>query len=191
MVWKHLYWLTAVPLLVGCSAVKNPEALADSIREGYAAANEIHAEAVIRASTGENIQEYRVQVQYENTEQPRAEVTVKEPQSIAGITAVYDAEANSLMYDDMILQTVLPEQSGLTPVDVVPATLHCVMMEEPAMIWQEGDCLMLQYEEEEDAGTVMRELALQAQDGSLQSVEIFLNGTQRLSCSFDSCTIYQ
>ncbi len=191
MYWKSLCWLAALPLLVGCSAVRNPERLADSVQQGYGTAKTIRAEAVIHASNENAIQEYRVQVQYDNAQNPYAEITVQEPESIAGITAVYDAEENRLIYEDVSLQTILPEQDGLTPVDAVPAALHCLIAEEPTEIWREEDDVILQYEKEEDVGNVVRELALRAEDGALQYAAVSLNGKQRLRCEFDNCTVYQ
>lgn len=132
-----------------------------------------------------------MQVQYDNAQNPHVEITVQEPKSIAGITAVYDAQENRLTYEDMSIQTILPEQSGLTPVDAVPAALHCLIAEEPTAIWTEENCVMLQYEKEEEIGDVVRELALRAEDGALQYAAISLNGKQRLRCEFDRCTIYQ
>ena len=191
MHWKCLCWFVVLPLLIGCSAVRNPEQLADSVQQGYGAAKEIRTEVIIQANHENEVQNYRVQVQYANAQNPHAEITVQEPKSIAGVTAVYDVQENRLTYEDVSLQTILPEQNGLTPVDVVPAVLRCLIAEEPTAIWQEDDMILLQYEKEEEVGSVVRELALRKQDGALQYAAVSLNGIQRLRCEFDSCTIYQ
>lgn len=181
--------MTAVILLCGCSAVRSPEQLADSVREQYAGCEEIQAAAEIRADSGEEYTDYMVEISYETADPPHAAVTVCKPESIAGITAEYEADSGTLTYEDTVLQTLLPERGGLTPVDAAPAVLYSLTAEQPASVWTEEDTLVLRYEEEREEGTVVRELSLGLTDGLPQTARIFCNGTQYITCHFSDVQI--
>lgn len=176
--------LAVVCLLCGCSAVHDPERLAASLREQYAGSTEIQTKVTIQADSGDEYMDYTVQLNYQNGETPHAEITVEEPESIAGITATYDAESSTLTYEDTVLQTLLPERGGLTPVDAGPAILHSLTTEEPQAVWTEGDLLVLQYQEETEECTVVRELYLNLSDGLLTGARVFCDGTQTIVCRF-------
>lgn len=176
-------------LLCGCSAVRSPEQLASSVQEQYAGCSEIRATAEIRADSGEEYTDYTVEFVYETGDPPHAAITVCKPDSIAGITAEYAADSGTLTYADTVLQTLLPERGGLTPVDAAPAALYSLTSEQPSSVWTEEETLVLRYEEERDEGTVVRELSLDLSDGLLRTARIFCNGTQMIVCHFSDVQI--
>lgn len=187
---KTLLGALALCLLCGCSAVKDPESLAASVQEGYAASTRIQTEAVVQTDTSEEHMEYQLKVDYENAEMPQATIELLAPESIAGITAAYSGEENTLSYDDTVLQTMLPERKGLTPVDAVPAVFNSVITQQPSSVWTEADdLLVLEYREDTEECTVVREVYLSQTDGSMREARIFCNGTQIISCSFQNFMI--
>lgn len=181
--------MTAVILLCGCSAVRSPEQLADSVREQYAGCAQIRAAVEIRADSGEEYTDYTVEIAYENGDPPHASITVCCPESIAGVTAEYEADSGTLTYGDTVLQTLLPERGGLTPVDAAPAVMYSLIAEQPASVWAEEDTLVLRFEEEREEGTVVRELSLGLSDGLPQTARIFCNGTQMIVCHFSDVQV--
>jgi hypothetical protein len=176
--------IAVLALLCGCSAVHDPGRLADSVRTQYADSAEIQTTVEIRADSGEECAEYTVQLDYQNGETPRAEITVQEPESIAGISAVYEADSRTLTYEDTVLQTLLPERGGLTPVDAGPAILYSLTTAEPTAVWTEEDLMVLQYREETEEGAVVQELYLNLSDGMLTAARVFFNETQIITCKF-------
>ncbi|MGN1014794.1 MAG: hypothetical protein ACI4PM_05500 [Butyricicoccus sp.] len=183
MHWKCL-GTAALCLLCGCSAVKDPQALADSIQQGYASASVIETDALIQADSGSERTEYKLHIRYEGGDAPHAEVTVLEPESIAGVTAVYDADSGTLTYEDMALETLLPDHDGLTPADAVPALLHSLSTAQPQSVWTEDEYVIAQYREDTEECTIVQEAALSQEDGQLHSARVLCNGTQKISCQF-------
>ena len=188
MHWKCLGAI-ALCLLCGCSAVKDPQTLANSIQEGYASAAVIETDAVIQADSDGERTEYKLYVRYEVGDAPHAEVTVLEPESIAGVTAVYDADSGALTYEDMALETLLPDHNGLTPADAVPALLYSLSTAQAQSVWTEEEFVIAQYQQDTEECTIVQEAALNPSDGQLHSARVLCNGAQRISCQFSGFVI--
>ena len=182
--------VAAVFLLTGCSAVKNPEEIAASVRDVYAAASSIETVADITSDLNEETMTYQIGYDYEKKEgTATAVMTVLAPESIAGIQAEVTGEDVTFSYDGTELETAMPDRKGLTPADMTTYLLYALMHQTPQQVWMEEDLLALRYETKEEAGTVVRDVYVQPDSYALKAAHIYNNGEQILSCSVSSCML--
>ena len=182
--------IVAVISLTGCSAVKNPEQMAASVKDVYTAAQNIETTVNITSHLGEQTMTYQIQYVYQKQEDTSSAVmTVLAPQSIAGITAEITGDDFCFSYADTQLETAMPDRKGYTPVDVTTYLLYDLMHTVPQQVWMEGETLALRFEQELDEGTGIKEVYLNPQTGALTGARIYYNGKQSLQCVFETCTL--
>ena len=182
--------MAAVFLLTGCSAVKNPEEIAASVRDVYAAASSIETVADITSDLNEETMTYQIGYDYEKMEgTATAVMTVLAPESIAGIQAEVPGEDVTFSYDGTELETAMPDRKGLTPADVTTYLLYDLMNTVPEQVWMEGELLALRFEEVTDECTAVKEVYLNAETGALSEARIYCDGKQIMRCTFASCTL--
>lgn len=182
--------VAAVFLLAGCSAVKNPEEIAASVRDVYAAASSIETVADITSDLNEETMTYQIGYDYEKKEDTASAVmTVLAPESIAGITAGVTGEDFTFSYDGTELETAMPDRKGLTPADVITYLLYDLMNTVPEQVWMEGELLALRFEEVTEECTAVKEVYLNAETGALSEARIYCDGKQIMRCTFASCTL--
>ena len=190
MVERWFCAAAALVLLTGCSAVKNPEKLAASVRDVYAAAPSVELVADITSDLDEETMTYRIGYTQEQDEQGvSAVMTVLAPASIAGISAEITGEDFVFSYEDAELETAMPDRKGLTPADVLTYLLYDLRNTVPAQVWKEGDWLALRYEAVTEAYTAVKEVYLHAQTGALHEARIYCDGKQIMRCAFESCPL--
>lgn len=182
--------VVAVIVLSGCSAVKDPERIASSVRDTYAAASSIDLVADITSDLDEETMTYQIGYAYERQEENASAVmTILAPESIAGITATVTGEDFSFSYDDTELETAMPDRKGLTPADVMTYLLYDLMHAVPAQVWTEGDLIALRFEETTEEGAVVKEVYLNSDTGALSDARIYCDGKQIMRCIIDTCTM--
>lgn len=175
--------------MCGCSAVKDPQALAQSALEEYGGSSVIETDATIQTASKEGFTDYQVHVEYTVGDEPTAEITLTAPESVKGITASYQGGTKSLTYDDVSLETLLPERKGITPADAVPAVLDCLCGAEADSVWLDGELLTLEYVETSDEGDVTRDISVDPTSGELRTARVSCGGKQTISCVFSGFSI--
>lgn len=116
-------------LLTGCSrggqeAGNSAEELALLIRAEYLAMTACSASVDITADYGQRIYEYSMNISWQKGGETR--LTVTAPENIAGITARIQDGTSYLEYEGASLETGVLSGTGLSPVEVVPATLNYI-----------------------------------------------------------------
>ncbi len=177
-------------LLTGCSAVNNPEQLAQSVQQTYAEASSVQTTVRIVADLGEETMTYDIEYDYAAQDgAPTAQMTVLAPESIKGITATISGEEYTFSYDGTVLETAMPQRKGLTPADAVTYLLDDLMHQTAQQVWMEDELLALRYEQQNDEGTTVKEVYVQPDTGALVQARIYREGEQILQCAFSVCTI--
>ncbi len=177
-------------LCSGCSAVKDPESLAASVRDAYASASSIETVAEIVSDLDEETMTYQIGYLYQQEgESESAVMTVLAPESIAGITATVTGEDFCFTYDGTELETVMPDREGLTPADVTTYLLYDLMNTVPAQVWMEGDLIALRFEQTTEACTSVKEVYVDPETGALNEARIYCEGKQIMQCTFETCTL--
>lgn len=180
----------ALFLLTGCSAVKNPEDIAASVKDVYAAASAVETVVTITSDLNEETMTYQIGYNYEKQEDTSSAVmTVLAPESIAGITATITGEDFTFSYDGTELETAMPDRKGLTPADVMTYLLYDLMHTVPEQVWMEGDLLALRFEQTTEECTAVKEVYLNPDTGTLSEARIYSDGKQIMRCTFESCTL--
>lgn len=181
---------SAILLLCGCSAVRSPEQTAAAVCDVYTAASDIEIVTAITSNLNEETVEYQIGYSYQKQEDTASAVmTVLAPESIAGITAEISGDDFTFSYEDTTLETAMPDQKGLTPVDVTTYLLYDLMHSVPKQVWQEGELLALRYESKTEEGNVVKEVYLHPNSCALAEARIYNNGNQILRCTFETCTL--
>ncbi len=182
--------VATVFLLTGCSAVKNPEEIAASVKDVYASASSIETVANVTSDLNEERMTYQIGYDYQTkNDTTTAVMTVLAPESIAGITAEVTGEDFTFSYDGTELETAMPDRKGLTPADVITYLLYDLMNTVPEQVWMEGELLALRFEEVTDECTAVKEVYLHEQTGALSEARIYCDGKQIMRCTFESCTL--
>ena len=136
-------------LLTGCSgggqeASRSAEELALTIRAEYLAMTACTASVDITADYGQRVYEYSMDISWQKGGETR--LTVTAPEKIAGITARIQDGSSYLEYEGASLETGALSGTGLSPIEVVPATLNYIlsgyigecdfeMVEEKELLW--------------------------------------------------------
>ena len=126
-------------LLTACSGTgegNEEERLALQVRSDYLACEHFSGKVAVTADYGQRVYQYEMDFCADGKE---TVLTLAAPETVAGISARLDSQADSrLEYDGIILETGTLDDSGLTPVSAVPAMLdglkkgyldHCVLEE--------------------------------------------------------------
>ncbi|MBR5538147.1 MAG: hypothetical protein IKU58_09630 [Clostridia bacterium] len=109
-------------------------------------------------------------------------VTIRSPQSVAGIQAVMQDGNTRLQYGEISLDALLPEVAGFAPMDVLHGLLEDLQGTAPAQYGQENGFLTVEYRETVAAGKqVVKILALDGQTLDLKSAECYLGDSLILS----------
>lgn len=177
--------------LCGCSTVKNPEALGQSVQELYASVVSMETDMQVEANLGTEVMDYTLHGVYEDTESGgRTVLTVQQPEVIAGVTATVEGDGLTVSYDATELETGMPEHAGATPIDVLPGILNDLRNAAPQAVWQQQEgTLGLRYENTTDEGTCTEEIYLATDGGALQRAVLYWNDTQVLQCTFENVMI--
>ena len=114
-------------------------------------------------------------------------VTILQPESVAGITAVLHSGQATIRYEDVSLDALLPEIAGCAPVDVLHGLLEDLKNDLPVSWAAEADTVTLDYQETLSDGTELRkQVVLQRDTLALQSAELYVDGDLLLALRADS-----
>ncbi len=103
-------------------------------------------------------------------------VTVREPQSVAGIQAVMQDGNTRLQYGDVSLDALLPEIAGFAPMDVLHGVLEDLRTAEPAQYGRENGLLTAEYRKTVPGGKqAVKILTLDAQTLDIKTAECYLD----------------
>ena len=112
--------------------------------------------------------------QYEYTD-GNGRLTVISPEEIAGITALSDSTGDSLEFEDVSLNTYLPDSREASPVSAIHHLISDIRTKRPALI-TETEVLELTYE----SGDYTKIVTLSKEDYAILSCEIFYLGDRIL-----------
>ncbi|MBQ3404316.1 MAG: hypothetical protein IJG63_02720 [Oscillospiraceae bacterium] len=117
---KALLCICLICLLSACASKPSPEEHALRLREYYARLENIDMTMKTRADYGERVYEYKLSC----AGSPCAGLLqVLEPDNVAGLRARYEDGSTALVFDSAELYTGKIDESGLSPLDAVPAAL--------------------------------------------------------------------
>ena len=102
-------------------------------------------------------------------------VTIREPQSVAGIQAVMQDGNTRLQYGEILLDALLPEVAGYAPMDVLHGVLEDLRTAEPAQYGRENGLLTVEYRKTASNGQpAVKIIALDAQTLEVKTAECYL-----------------
>lgn len=122
-------------LLAGCGEREaRLERAFSEFRDAMTATEELTAEAKLTVTVGETVSEYRLSMTYDGRE---TAITVLEPEIIGGVTAVAERGQTEIVYGSVRLGAGPLDESGLTPMSVLPAFIHAVQSGYLELLWWE------------------------------------------------------
>lgn len=121
-------------------------------------------------------------------------VTVLEPASVAGIRAEILPDGSAICYEDVTLDTLLPEPGGYAPADVLPGLLHQLRETIPAGLGTvqttAGKRLQAEYQTVFADGTLsVKQLLLYPETLYPESAELYLDGELQLAVEFEEFSL--
>ena len=116
-----------------------------------------------------------------------ANVTILQPDSVAGVSAVLQNGDAVIRYEDVSLDALLPEVRGYAPMDVLYCLLEDLRDGVPSSYALEKDVVLLAYQGELPGGTeTLKQVALDPETMDLLSAELFLDGSLILALQTES-----
>lgn len=113
-------------------------------------------------------------------------VTVREPQSVAGIRAVMQDGNARLQYGEISLDALLPEVAGYAPMDVLHGVLDELRTAEPEQYGRENGLLTVEYRKTVPGGQqAMKVITLDPETLDLKTAECYLDGSLILTLEID------
>ena len=113
-------------------------------------------------------------------------VTILQPESVAGVTAVLQSGQATIQYEEVSLDALLPEIAGCAPVDVLHGLLEDLKNDLPVSCAPAGDTVALDYQETLSDGTELRkQVVVQRETLALQNADIYLDGDLLLAVQTD------
>lgn len=114
-------------------------------------------------------------------------VTILQPESVAGVTALLQSGQAVIQYEDVSLDALLPEIAGCAPMDVLHGLMEDLKNDMPVSCTPETDAVTLDYQETlSDGAELRKQVVLQRETLALQSAEIYLDGDLLLVLRTDS-----
>lgn len=114
-------------------------------------------------------------------------VTVLQPQSIVGISAVLQDGDIKLQYEDIALDALLPEIAGYAPMDMLHGLLADLRGRVPTHYTLEADCLTLEYRSTQpDGKELLKLIFLHPETLDVLAGECYLEGDLIVALSMES-----
>lgn len=102
-------------------------------------------------------------------------ITIREPQSVAGVSAVLQEGRTELQYEDVSLDALLPELTGCSPMDVLPGLIADLGAHLPESYAVEEDALVLDYRKTLSSGEkTLKRVELERETLALRRAEVYL-----------------
>ncbi len=182
--------MTILLLLAGCAGAggSKAETLAFAIQEEMAGATACTAEVSLTADYGERVYDYVLDLAAEGEE---TVLTLRAPETVAGITARLTEKDHVLEYDGLSLETGDLDGRGLTPISAVPVLLETARTGcfAACSLEEEGKRLRVDYQEAEGASGVETVLWFDTDTHALTAGEIRVEGWRSLRCEFADFTL--
>ena len=119
--------------------------------------------------------EYQLDCRLENGS---SRVTILAPDSVAGVCAVLQGDGAVLQYEDVSVDTLLPEIKGYAPMDALHVLIMQMKGEEPDFLGYESDKITLEYRNMlSDGSECMKTISLHPKTLDLQNAECYLDGS--------------
>lgn len=112
--------LLTLTLLSGCGAPQEAETLLGR----FAAAQSCEMEAELCCEWETEQRRYTLHCLWQPEGESR--VTVRQPEELAGLSAVFDGESCTLCYEDQVLDAGTLGESGLSPAEVLPRLMEAL-----------------------------------------------------------------
>lgn len=175
MKWKNviLVFCCSVFLLSACGKETDAEQRPDAVY----GASEVEGTVVITTHAG-FFCEYQLHI---TEKQNGFTVSVLQPDSVNGIMAVVSEEGTRVVYEDVSIDALLPEQAGYSPVDAVAGLVQTLRQELPANSCYEtfdgGKVLSLEYIKQlPDGSESLKKILLDGETLALRQAELYLDG---------------
>ena len=113
-------------------------------------------------------------------------VTILQPESVAGISAVLQGNSAQLQYEELSLDALLPEVPGYAPMDMLQQLL-IDLQNPPEFSGGEQGHLPLEYRSTESDGTELLKLVMLDETTlDVQCAECYLDGSLILSLKMEA-----
>ena len=165
--------------LCGCKGEQfDPEMLAQSYT-----GRDFSAQYIVTTHAG-FYTEYRLSCQHQDGV---SAVTILEPQSIAGISAVIQEGSQLLQYEEVQLDALLPEIPGYAPMDMLHQLVNDLGKLPPDQYQIRSTELVLEYRDTRTDGTsLLKIITLDKATMDLRSAECYLDDSLILSLQIES-----
>ena len=166
--------LSLMLMLGGC---ESGSADIGGVAEYYAGLESVSAEAEIKTNSGALIC-YEISFLREGDTDS---VTILSPESIAGITARLTEGKTEIVYEDLALETLLPDISGYAPADAVSGMIEDLesrMPEEYGFASLDGaETIKMIFKDEYDGGDISKIIWVSKEDFSPIRAEFYIEDT--------------
>lgn len=169
-------------LLTACG---KPEGDAESVRMHFDEIAGFEARVKILSDLEDSVLEYEIDYVYNREDKDI--FTIAAPEMLAGIggtIAGEDSGTFSLQYDDMMLDDIMPQRTGLTPADALFCLLSDMRSKKPTQQWTEmvsgKKLLVFRYEENGADGKVEKQVWLTENGQQPVCAEIYADGDRVL-----------
>lgn len=178
--WLVSVLMTALLLLPGCGErEKRLETGFEAFREAVTLAESITARAELTVSSGATAADYVMRLSYDGQ---RLDMTLEEPELLAGVTASVLKGETELMYGGVRLGAGPIDADGLTPVSALPAILEAMESGYVELLWWEGDYMAARLH---IGDTSVLTLWLEGESLTPVTAEIASGGLTVMTCSFN------
>lgn len=159
----------------------------EDVRTRYCALTAFSAHAAVTAVCGERVYEYEADV---SGTLETGTLTVTAPENLAGCSVSWDGDGTVLDWEEVTLDTGLLNSDGLTPVDALPAVLHCISTGLLLECCEEADGAELCAElENPDNGGCAAQCWFDAETGNLLRADLTSEGETVVSLRFSEFTM--
>lgn len=168
-------------LLLGLWGCKQPKVTPEQIAEHYTE-RPFSAEYTVTTHSG-FYTEYRLAC---TRQDGVSTVTILQPESVAGISAVLQGNSAQLQYEELSLDALLPEVPGYAPMDMLQQLL-IDLQNPPEFSGGEQGHLTLEYRSTESDGTELLKLVMLDETTlDVQCAECYLDGSLILSLKMEA-----
>ena len=176
--------MIALLLLPGCGErEKKLETGFEAFREAVTLAESITAAAELTVSSGQTAADYAIALSYDGR---RVDMTLLEPELLAGVTASVEKGETELSYGSVRLGAGPIDADGLTPVSALPAILEAMESGYVELLWWEGDYMAARLH---IGDTSVLTLWLEGDTLTPVTAEIASGGLTVMTCKFTAWTI--
>lgn len=175
---KKLLFLCILLCLSGCQNQKSSEEVLNEVQTHYENLETLEYDAYVVTNIYDTTGQFEINYVYNQLINDK--ITVLYPESIAGITAEIEKQSDglNLSFSEVQLETLLPENRGANPVDILSFAIFDIINTEPVSIYI-GDTIKISYLDEE----ISKEVFLNCENYDIISIESYIDDEMVILCN--------